>query len=93
MSERTAAGGGSCALVRGAIGPVGRDADGPPLLARALRVGGEDRSDDLEIVVEARRGAMHRSDERPGSAADRSEPQASAEFRDRLVHVILPAAL
>ena len=73
-------------VLGGGIGAILGDADRHALPARAFGIGGEDGSDDLEIVVETGRGAMHRPDEGGGAAADDAKAQPTSELRDRAVH-------
>ena len=73
-------------LAGAAIGAIVGQADGAAGGARALRVGGEDRGDDLVVVVEPGGSAVNRADERARTAADDAEAEAPAEFWDGLVH-------
>ena len=47
---------------------------------RPLGIGGERAGDELPAVVEPRRDAVHRADERAAPAADHAEPKAPFEL-------------
>jgi hypothetical protein len=73
-----------------AVGALVGDADRPGRGARTLGVAAQHRGHHLEMVVEARGGAVHGADERAGPPADHAEPQPAPETRDRRVHARLP---
>ena len=52
------------------IGAIGREAQRSAARARTRRLGCQRAGDELEAVVEPRRGAVHRADERALAAAD-----------------------